>query len=302
MLALQRRFSPQFSRISRSSIIAILPQSSLPTRRHLNTITTAKVEALEDMFRTEESQVEACLEDFPALARVLETNPTLAKGYRDLIITRWKRVSPLDEDYADIQPGELATLSNGLTSALEKCRTYLRKFSWSWPEEGTWDESIVVPSHVWKALGAAENLEELEVMICVNEADTWVNDEIVYLADAVKLISSLLVQIALTESANMPNLRVLRVDLSSAHGWDCGHFQTFLDRLPLLEQLALKFPACCGPSELTLATTYPNLKSFDLRSYIISPSGPQDPVSLDFLHTSLLGTPQHRMRLYHAYI
>ncbi|KAJ6552990.1 hypothetical protein B0H19DRAFT_1155397 [Mycena capillaripes] len=57
-------------------------------------------------------------------------------------------------------------------------------------------------------------------------------------------------------------LRVLRLYLPDAHGWECAHLQGILDTLTLLEELAMQFPRCCGPSGITLQSTYPYLRRF----------------------------------------
>lgn len=81
----------------------------------------------------------------------------------------------------------------------------------------------------------------------------------------------------------MPNLRSLRMDMGNAHGWDCAHFQDFLDRLPRLENLQLLFPECCGPRGLPLSATYPNLISLELVAATLTPSDYKPIFSTDLL-------------------
>ncbi|KAF7345726.1 hypothetical protein MVEN_01592700 [Mycena venus] len=63
-------------------------------------------------------------------------------------------------------------------------------------------------------------------------------------------------------STRFAQLRVFRLSLLSAHGWDCSSLQQMLNTLCHLEELALEFPVCCGPFGLTLGSTHPHLKRF----------------------------------------
>ncbi|KAJ7058522.1 hypothetical protein C8F01DRAFT_1255672 [Mycena amicta] len=81
-----------------------------------------------------------------------------------------------------------------------------------------------------------------------------------------------------------PHLRVLRVNLPDAHGWHCEELQKMLDRhCPVLEDLALQLPMCCGPSGITLLNTHPHLKSFELESTHLCSSAEDRGAGEDFL-------------------
>jgi len=66
-------------------------------------------------------------------------------------------------------------------------------------------------------------------------------------------------------------LRVLRLSLHNAHGWDCQDLQIMLATLVHLEELLLEFPMCCGPRGKTLGSTHPLLKRFSFTACDLFP-------------------------------
>jgi hypothetical protein len=59
-----------------------------------------------------------------------------------------------------------------------------------------------------------------------------------------------------------PKLRILRLVMLHAHGWDCSPLQIMLNRLQQLEILHLYLPTCCGPTGIDLSSSHPRLRAF----------------------------------------
>ncbi|KAJ6564040.1 hypothetical protein B0H19DRAFT_1140232 [Mycena capillaripes] len=128
-------------------------------------------------------------------------------------------------------------------SVLAQCGT-LSTLRWDW--EGRHRGRFVrFPSEVWEAIsGVSVNLRELDISIRLSNQDAW---------------------LCITQTS-FPNLHVLKLDITDAHGWDFEHLQKFRDTLSDLEELSLFLPICCGPFGLTLHSTHPRLKRFSLSS------------------------------------
>ncbi|KAF8177358.1 hypothetical protein K438DRAFT_1845746 [Mycena galopus ATCC 62051] len=102
---------------------------------------------------------------------------------------------------------------------------------------------MALSAEVWAAISlASSSLQELDMYIPSTEKQFWKS---------------------LTHT-RFTQLRVLRLCLTDAHGWNCDHLQSMLSTLGDLEELSLEFPECCGPRGITLESTHPYLKRFSL--------------------------------------
>ncbi|KAF7290331.1 hypothetical protein HMN09_01291100 [Mycena chlorophos] len=172
------------------------------------------------------------LSSVPLLARALEANPAAAGMCRTLQL-----LAPLGEDDEEPDDDELTDALVFLFSSFAKRGNLLavRWYSYSTPDHGFREP-------VWE--GISQNHKSLRVLeMCAmagEEQEDW---------------------LAVTRPF-YPNLRVLRISLPQAHNWPCGELQNMLtSNCPMLEELALKMPPCCGPVGLDLSQATPILTS-----------------------------------------
>jgi len=120
----------------------------------------------------------------------------------------------------------------------------LKNFTWRWKTERSLDDLTGhVPPDVWRALSpSANNLENLEVSILMEETKTWS---------------------ALT-SISFPNLRSLRLHICYGVLGPHPRFQSFLKRLPLLELLDVEIPDYWFLTGFKLRSVHPRLKSLKI--------------------------------------
>ncbi|KAL0579057.1 hypothetical protein V5O48_002950 [Marasmius crinis-equi] len=167
---------------------------------------------------------------------------------------------------------EAKVFYNTLTQQLATLRgkNVLRSFYWTQPVDEYEDteefqSKSVPPKELWDALSKVDSLEELYLSFTEEEHETWYS----------------------LETARMPKLARLKIDMYGAHGWSIGPLKAFVsNHAPSLAHLAILFPSCCGPFEFDLTTTkFPLLQSFEMTCSSISP-GERRPQYLpeDFLH------------------
>ncbi|KAJ7864477.1 hypothetical protein B0H14DRAFT_2736391, partial [Mycena olivaceomarginata] len=170
--------------------------------------------------------IEVDLSSIGSLAQALCNEPERAASCRSLSFRGHREKA--DWDYSAIQK-----LHTNIITIFGVIFTHgrLASLKWTWRSRQT-----PFSEEVWQAISSvAGSLQELDISILEEEDDTWE---------------------CLTRT-RFAHLRILRIDLSSAHGWACGHLQSMLNTLCDLEELSLQFPMCCPPGGITLDTTHP---------------------------------------------
>lgn len=158
----------------------------------------------------------------------------------------------------DCEQEDFDRWSAHIIEILKANKDLLKTFIWA----SRHGDDFGLPMALYQALGSLKNLEKLHLSVVSSDYDNWV---------------------ALLEGSGLTKLQSLQLKLDSAHGWDCAPLERFLATLPNLKDLALSFPACCGPHNIPLSTTFPNLKSLSLKTFLCSPSTLRSRLSQDIL-------------------
>ncbi|KAF7331466.1 hypothetical protein MKEN_00025400 [Mycena kentingensis (nom. inval.)] len=180
-----------------------------------------------------------------SLSRTLRTHPERAATCKSVALRPprlWNRAIAKhyqvpEEITAEHIADELVALFRLLAE-----RAQLLAVTYDWMVRHCSAEKVSVTAAVWAAIAlSSPSLRNLDIGLAEPE---W---------------TALLVP-------HYPSLRILKVDLSSAHGWPCEELQSMLDsRCPLLEELVIDLPECCGTQGITFATNnHPHLKTLHL--------------------------------------
>ncbi|KAF7290337.1 hypothetical protein HMN09_01291700 [Mycena chlorophos] len=186
------------------------------------------------------------------LAETLKTHPERAAACRTV---RFLRPVDSQDDSGTEEPESDSALSDLVASILMLCAENGRLLAIHWAGDRDNDEGFRKP--VWDAIAMnCASLQELDLYVAEGEErDEWMG---------------------LTRPV-YPNLRSLRIDLPDSHEWPCGHLQNMIaNHCPALEDLSLRFPLCCGPTDFTLSFTLPKLKAFEFEGDELHEHSPQN--------------------------
>ncbi|KAF7345718.1 hypothetical protein MVEN_01591900 [Mycena venus] len=186
--------------------------------------------------------IELPLESVESLAVALRNDPGRAAACRSLSFLRphiLKAVTAEDTAVLDRWNVDLISVFSAIAT-----HGQLVSLTWRSPLYRR-RANVALSEDAWITISSAlGSLTELDIYIPSTEKHIW----------------------APISRVHFTQLRVFRLNLSGAHGWDCALLQQTLDSLYLLEELALNFPLCCGPRGITLASTHPHLRRFSFIS------------------------------------
>ncbi|KAF7353999.1 hypothetical protein MVEN_01086700 [Mycena venus] len=193
--------------------------------------------------------IDITLDSVESLAATLRSNPERAVGCKSLSFHKSSNESAilLEARSLDQLSTDLITVFNAISAHgqlvtlrwRKNCRLHFGRY---------W---IAFPENVWTAMSHVMiPLQELE--LCVNAREMHIWGSITCLC--------------------FTQLRVFRIYLPDAGGWNCSDFQTMLDSLCDLEELSLVLSIYDGPRNITLGSTYPHLRRFSFTSNAVFPA------------------------------
>ncbi|KAJ6557573.1 hypothetical protein B0H19DRAFT_1148122 [Mycena capillaripes] len=196
------------------------------------------------------------LDSVECVAMAFKNRPELAAACRSLSFCRPSYEAQVVSDNLGTDDSQDPSRTRDLSESLVTIFAAIARngklefLRWKWDTREYRGRSVCFSADIWTSISRASvNLQELDVSIQSSE-EHWFR--------------------SITDTP-FCNLRILRIRMKDAHGWDCENLKKVLDTLYDLEELSLHLPLCCGPRGLTFHSTHPRLRRFSFSSSFLIP-------------------------------